>query len=113
MALNGDIPERGLNMNLPMMGIRTAPHKYGEKTMGIHLSRFGASWIRSGGNINDRDGFLIWMMNIPFENADGTIEYISQDDAEDAYFMMECGKFELEKSARRFLKSHKRTKKVM
>ena len=43
------------------------------------------------------------MMNIPFENEKGEIEYISQDDAQDAYDMMTMGKFELENSIREFL----------
>lgn len=98
-------------MNLPIWELRTAPHRYGETVMGIHLSRFGASWLISGGNINDRDGFLIWMMNIPIRQPDGTMKYISQDDAEDAYWMMSCGKAELQYSARDFINSHKKSKR--
>ena len=99
-------------MNLPERGtIRTAPHRCGETVRGIHLSRFGASWINAGGKSNDSDGFLVWMMNIPFKNEDGTISYISQDDAEDAYWMMNCGKLELESSVRKFMAEHERDKR--
>ncbi len=84
-------------MNKPVFSIRTTPHKWkNEQVMGISLSRYGASWLHSGGKWYDRDGFILWMMNIPFENETGEIVYISQDDAEDAYEMMSCGKLELE-----------------
>lgn len=95
-------------MNLPEVGIRHAPHRLGDKTMGIHLSRFGASWLQVGGNQDDCDGFLTWMMNIPFKNEDGSISYINQDDAEDAFWMMNCGKMELESSARAFITAHEK-----
>lgn len=92
-------------MNLPEVGtIRYSKHRVGERTKGdIHLSRFGASWIKAGGRSDDMDGFLVWMMNIPFEEENGSISYINQDDAEDAYWMMNCGKMELEHSAREFI----------
>ena len=94
-------------MNLPEIGgIRTAPHRYGETVLGIHLSRFGASWINAGGRSNDMDGFITWMMNIPFTNDDGSVVYISQDDAEDAFWMMNTGKLELESNVRKFIKEH-------
>lgn len=97
-------------MNLPEHGIRYALHRYGEKVMGIHLSRFVASWLRCGGKYDDGDGFITWMMNIPFKNEDGSFSYISQDDAEDAYWMMSCGKLELESSARAFIAAHEKDK---
>ena len=94
-------------MNIPEIGtIRTAKHKYGETTKGIHLSRFGASWLRVGGKSTDRKGFIVWMMNIPFIEDDGTITYINQDDAEDAYWMMSCGKSELQYYAADFIKTY-------
>ncbi len=93
-------------MNLPEFGIRTAPHRVGEMTHGIHLSRFGASWLNAGGRRDDQDGFLVWMMNIPFKNEDGSVTYINQDDAEDAYWMMSCGKMELEHSVAQFRNEH-------
>lgn len=94
-------------MNLPRYDtIRTAEHRYGEKTMGVHLSRFGASWLRVGGRKDDRDGFITWMMNIPFKNPDGSISYVNQDDAEDAYWMMHCGKMEFEHNAMEFRSKH-------
>ena len=91
-------------MNLPDIRImRTARHRFGEETYGIYLSRFGASWLIAGGKRNDRDGFITWMMNIPFQDHGKTI-FISQDDAEDAYWMMSTGKLELETNARQFIK---------
>lgn len=97
-------------INLPVCNeVRKTPHKYGEKTFdgrGIHLSRFGASWRKAGGKMNDRDGFITWMMNIPFIEDDGSTVYISQDDAEDAYWMMRCGKVELEYRAGAFIREH-------
>lgn len=95
-------------MNLPEVGtIRYSKHRVGERTKGdIYLSRFGASWINAGGRSDDRDGFLVWMMNIPFKEEDGSISYINQDDAEDAYWMMNCGKMELEYNAVDFIAKH-------
>lgn len=94
-------------MNLPKFGLRTTRHRIGETTLGdIHLCRFGASWIKAGGSQDDMDGFLVWMMNIPIKNEDGSITYISQDDAEDAYWMMNCGKMELQHSVAMFRKEH-------
>lgn len=78
---------------------------------GIPLSRFCASWLHSGGKWNDGSGFKLWMMNIPIQNEDGTITYISQDDAEDAYELMSCGKMELEGSAARFIGSYEKNEK--
>ena len=57
------------------------------------------------------DGFITWMMNVSFDNGDGSVVYPSQDDAEDAYWMMNTGKLELETSARRFLKAHEKDKR--
>ena len=51
------------------------------------------------------------MMNIPFKNENGEIVYISQDDAEDAYEMMSCGKLELEMNIRKFLSEYWDTNK--
>ena len=83
--------------------IRKTPCDYSnKKVMGIRMSRFGSSWLNAGGRYSDRDGFLIWMMNIPFVNENGETIYISQDDAEDAYWLMNCGKMELENNARAF-----------
>lgn len=94
-------------MNTMTMELRKTPMNVSNKKIfGIHMSRFGASWLNAGGRFNDRDGFILWMMNIPFKNDDGTIEYISQDDAEDAYWMMTCGKMELEHDVCRFRKEH-------
>lgn len=92
-------------MNIPVCGIRENPRDYSNKhVMGIRMNRYGASWLNAGGDFNDQEGFLLWMMNIPFENDKGEIEYISQDDAEDAYDLMNMGKCELESTVRDFLK---------
>ena len=94
-------------MNLPEVGtIRYTPHNYGGTCFGIDLSRFGASWLNAGGKYYDQDGFLVWMMNCPFKDKDGNIVYPSQDDAEDAYWMMSCGKMELEHDIRKFRSEH-------
>ena len=99
-------------MNKPVFSIRKTPHKWkNEMVMGISLSRYGASWLHAGGDWTDRDGFVLWMMNIPFENENGEIVYISQDDAEDAYEMMSCGKLELEINIRKFLSEYWDTNK--
>ena len=73
------------------------------KIMGIPISRFGASWLHVGGDFSDQDGFVEWMTTIPFD-VDGEIRYISEEDANDAYEMMSCGKMELEQYAEKFLK---------
>lgn len=87
--------------------IRKTPCNYSnKKVMGIRMSRFVSSWLNAGGRCNDRDGFLIWMMNIPFKNENGEIVYISQDDAEDAYWLMSCGKMELEGTVHAFRKQY-------
>ena len=94
-------------MNKISYGLRTTSHSYdNKKVMGIRMSRFGASWLNAGGRYDDRDGFLIWMMNIPFENENGETVYISQDDAEDAYELMSCGKMELEGTVYAFRKQY-------
>ena len=94
-------------MNLPVIGIRETHSTWeNEEVMGIRMSRFCASWLVSGGSYRDQDGFLVWMMNIPFKDKNGLTVYISQDDAEDAYRMMSCGKCELEVTARKFLRDH-------
>ena len=94
-------------MNTMTMGLRKTPMDVSNKKIfGIHMSRFCASWLNAGGLFEDRDGFILWMMNIPFENDDCTISYISQDDAEDAYWMMTCGKMELEYTVGKFRKEH-------
>lgn len=92
-------------MNIPVCGIRENPRDYSNKyVMGIRMNRYGASWLNAGGKFWDREGFLLWMMNIPFENEKGETEFISQDDAEDAYDLMSMGKFELERSVEEFRK---------
>ena len=84
--------------------LRKAPHKYhNEKIFGVDMSRYVASWLIAGGDSDDTDGFILWMMNIPFTNENGETVYISQDDAEDAAWIMSCGKMELEFSAACFL----------
>lgn len=79
--------------------------------VGIPMSRFCASWLHSGGSWCDRDGFIIWMMNIPIYNEDGSVSYIDQDDAEDAYELMSCGKMELEGIAARFIGEYAKDKR--
>ena len=94
-------------MNKLTMGTRKTPQNYSNKKIfGIHMSRFGASWLNAGGSICDSNGFIIWMMNIPFKNEKNETVYISQDDAEDAYWMMSCGKFELQCSVRDFQRKY-------
>ena len=90
-------------VNKPVSILTTASNYENRYVKGIRLSRFGASWLKAGGCRTDHAGFILWMMNIPFENEKGEIEYISQDDAQDAYDMMTMGKFELENSIREFL----------
>lgn len=91
-------------MNIPKL-ILTSPSNHKNRMIkGIEIVRYGASWLRSGGDIDDNAGFILWMTNVPFKNKKGEIEYISQDDAQDAYDMMRTGKFELECNAREFLK---------
>ena len=95
-------------MNKPEFGVRKTNRNCSSRDIhGIAIWRYGASWLNAGGNLHDSDGFLTWMMNIPFKNSKGEIEYISQDDAEDAYTMMHMGKFELECAVRDFLKDWK------
>ncbi len=73
-----------------------------KKVFGIRMSRFGASWLRSGGDINDQEGFLKWMTSIPFEEKGKTV-YISEETAIDAFMVMSNGKMELETNAKQFL----------
>lgn len=75
------------------------------KVFGIHLSRFGGSWLNAGGDWRDEEGFKEWMRSVPFEAKDGTIQHISDDDVHDAYEMMRGGKFELENSIREYFKT--------
>ncbi len=77
---------------------------------GIRMSRYLASWIIAGGDWHDENGFIEWMMNIPFEKEDGSISYISEGDAVDTYNIMTCGKCELETWAREYLAEHKQEK---
>lgn len=92
-------------MNKPKFCARRGYRDYSNRFIHeIEIWRYGASWLNAGGNLHDRDGFLTWMTNIPYKNSKGEIEYISLDDAEDAYNMMSMGKFELECKARDFLK---------
>lgn len=77
---------------------------------GIRMSRYFASWIHCGGDINDRDGFIEWMMNIPFDDGHGGFTYISEDEAVDTYAIMKCGKSELERWAREYLAEHRQKK---
>ncbi len=91
-------------MNIPK-SILTSPSNHKNRLVkGIEIVRYGASWLNAGGDIDDHDGFILWMINIPFENENGEVEYISQDDAQDAYDLMNTGKFELEYTVREFLK---------
>ena len=78
---------------------------------GIRMSRYWASWLHCGGDFNDEEGFVEWMMNIPFENKDGSISYISEDNAVDTYQIMACGKCELEHYAREYLAEHRQKQK--
>lgn len=52
------------------------------------------------------------MMNTPYRNPDNRkIIYASQDDAEDAYQLMNCGKMELESSAAQFISQYEKDKR--
>lgn len=93
---------------------RTKPADYSNQVVYDHIrkNRFCASWLHSGGRYDDRDGFILWMMNVPYRNPDdGKIIYASQDDAEDAYELMSCGKMELEGSAARFIGQYEKDKR--
>lgn len=81
-----------------------------EFVMGIRMSRYMASWLICGGDFNDEEGFIEWMMNIPFENKDGSMSYISEADASDTYNIMTCGKCELETWAREYLAEYRQKK---
>ena len=81
-----------------------------EFIMGIRMSRYWASWLNCGGDYNDEEGFVEWMMNIPFKNKDGSISYISEDNAVDTYHIMACGKSELEHYAREYLAEYRQKK---
>ena len=80
------------------------------KLFGVHMSRYCASWINSGGDPNDIDSFIEWIMSIEFKIENGTIEHISEDDAYDAYNMMTCGRMELEHSVKEFLEKQNNSK---
>lgn len=94
-------------------GLRTKPADYNNQVVydRIRKNRFCASWLHSGGKYDDHDGFILWMMNIPYRNPDdGKIIYASQDDAEDTYDLMSCGKMELESSAAQFISQYEKDK---
>lgn len=93
------------NINIPTNWILKSESNDEDRYIkGVKMHRFGCSWLNAGGDVDDHDGFIIWMINIPFLNKDtGEIEYISHDDAQDAYDMMNNGKSELEYIAKRFI----------
>ena len=64
---------------------------------GIHVTRYIASWIRSGGNLDSRkegiDDFSNWLASLG----------VSDEDIDHIRFIATNGKFELERSAKQFL----------
>lgn len=79
---------------------------------GIHYSRFIASWMNEGGNfkakaVRDENGeiedvfypFMEWLKSIEFEDRD----HITNVEAREIFDLVQCGKLELEMSAKEYL----------
>lgn len=83
---------------------------------GIHVSRYVASWVKEGGTLNyswdDKSDdiyypFERWLKSIPFEDEDGSICHMSDEDAKFIVNFATNGKLELESLACEFIKNHK------
>lgn len=83
---------------------------------GIHASRYIASWVNEGGSLNPKWDkktddicypFEEWLKSIPFEDDNGKVSHMSDDDAVYIRNLATNGKLELESLASEFMASKK------
>ena len=67
---------------------------------GVHASRYIASWVKSGGDVRDREAFGEWL----------SLEGLNAEEIMHLDKLARNGRLELEISATRFLKNYKESK---
>lgn len=70
------------------------------KVRGYNKSRYIASWLNSGGNMTDHR-FYEWLLTIEFDDG-----HMTEEEAEEIVEFADGGKFEFERSAEQYLKTH-------
>ena len=71
---------------------------------GIHITRFVASWVRSGGKLTNRfgyDEFRQWLESLEINESK-----LSEEEIYDIMYIAQNGKLELEISAKQFIRNN-------